>query len=327
MKIFPVFIPHFGCPFRCIYCNQKFITKIEEPFFDDIKNRIENFCKNNSGIEKEIAFFGGTFTRLSKDEQRKCFELIKPFETEISGIRISTRPDSINNEILTFCKENNIKTIELGIQSFDDDVLTASHRGYDAKTALKSCELIKSYKFNLGVQLMPGLPKFSANSLKNTINSTIDAAPHFVRIYPTIVLSGTELENIFKSGKYLPLTMEEAIRTTSQMIQRFEEKNIKIIKVGLHSDIEEKYIVAGPYHHAFGELVRAEILKNKILKDFEDKTLMISSSDVSLFKGFNSKMLNDLKQRTKLKNIPIKISSKLEKNRFLFTDKQPDYIW
>ncbi|MCD4796144.1 MAG: radical SAM protein, partial [Candidatus Cloacimonetes bacterium] len=156
MKIFPVFIPHFGCPFQCIYCNQKFITKVEKPLFDDIKKQIENFCKNNSGIEKEIAFFGGTFTSLSKDEQRKCFELVKPFETEISGIRISTRPDSINDEILSFCKENNIKTIELGIQSFDDEVLTASRRGYNAKTALNSCELVKSYNFNLGVQLMPG---------------------------------------------------------------------------------------------------------------------------------------------------------------------------
>ncbi len=327
MKIFPIFIPHLGCPFNCIYCDQAAITKAITPTIQSITENVRKFCEHNKLEEKEIAFFGGTFTKLPKKQQQAYFDAVNKHKDKINGIRISTRPDSIDQKILDFCKDNNVRTIELGIQSFDDLVLKTTKREYTSQTAIKSCKLIKENNFTLGIQLMPGLPGFNSNSLKKTIETTIKLNPDFIRIYPTIVLKNTELENWFNSGKYSPLTLKEAIEITSEMISRFREKEIAIIKVGLHSDIDEDNIIAGPYHQSFGELIRAEMLKVEILNNFKDKTLEISPNDISLFKGFNSKMLKEIKEKKKLKNLPIIINKNMKKNNYIFTNAQPECNW
>ena len=327
MKIFPIFIPHLGCPFNCIYCDQDTITKSKPPIIQSISNNIKQFCENNKLIEKEIAFFGGTFTELSQKIQQQYLDAVNEFKDTLTSIRISTRPDSIDQDILEFCKINNVRTIELGIQSFSDNVLSTTKRGYTAQTAIESCDLIKKNNFNLGIQLMPGLPGFSTSTLEETIETTIWLNPDFVRIYPTIVLKGTKLEDWFNNEKYFPLTLEESIKITSKMIGKFRKENISVIKVGLHSDIVKNSIIAGPYHQSFGELVRAEMLKVEIVNGFKAKTLEISSSDVSLFRGFNSKMLKEIKAKLLLKEIPIKISKNLKKNNFIFSDAEPDENW
>lgn len=327
MKIFPIFIPHFGCPFKCIYCDQTAITKSEIPTIQSISEQVKKFCEHNQLEEKEIAFFGGTFTKLSQEQQQAYFDAVNEHKYLINGIRISTRPDSINQEVLNFCKDNNVRTIELGIQSFDDSVLKTTKRGYTSHSAIESCNLIKENNFVLGIQLMPGLPGFNSESLQKTIETTIKLNTDFVRIYPTIILKNTELENWFKAGEYSPLTLTDSIKIVSEMISRFRENNIAIIKVGLHSDINKGDIVAGPYHQSFGELIRAEMLKNEILNNFTDKTLEISPSDISLFKGFNSKMLKEIKVEKNLKYLPIIINKNIKKDNFIFTNVQPDENW
>lgn len=327
MKIYPIFIPHLGCPYNCIYCNQKTITKSETPHIQEISDCVSKFCEHNKLEEKEVAFFGGTFTNLKREQQQAYFDAINKYKDKMDGIRISTRPDSIDQDILAFCKENNVRTIELGIQSFDDHVLESTRRGYASQTAKESCQLIKDNNIKLGIQLMPGLPGFSSDSLKTSIETTIELNPDYVRIYPTIVLKDTELEDWYKEKRYFSLSLKEAIEITSEMICRFREKKITVIKVGLHSDIDADKIVDGPYHQAFGELVRAEILKEKIINNFENKTLIISSYDISLFKGFDSKILKEIKSKMKLQTLPIIISKKMEKDKFNFTNTQPDQNW
>ena len=328
MKILPIFIPHLGCPFACVYCNQHSITKSKKPDLSTINSDISRFCKFNRNIEKEIAFFGGTFTNLSLSEQQKYFDLIHPFLDEKTSIRISTRPDSIDENILSFCWKNGVQTIELGIQSFSDIVLESSKRKYNSKTAIYACKLVKKSDFNLGIQLMPGLPGFSEISLHKTITKTIQLQPEFVRIYPTIVLKNTVLEKWFREKKYFPLEIERAVEIVAEMIKSFEKENIKIIKIGLHSDIEKENIVAGPYHPSFGELVRAKILSERIINKFErGRILIISPSDISLFKGFQQKMLNELKQKLHIDKIPISIDRKLAKNKFAFRDIEAEKFW
>ncbi len=329
MNILPIFIPHLGCPFNCVYCDQHLITKTIHINPKEIANRIENFCGKNIALkDKEIAFFGGTFTNLPIKKQQELFDLTKPFLTKISGIRISTRPDFINDKILGFCKANQVKVIELGIQSFSDDVLSASKRGYNAKTAISVCNLIKTHNFKLGIQLMPGLPDFSEKSIIETVKTTIHIQPDFVRIYPTIVLKKTVLEKWYKKQKYIPLTIEKAIEIVSEMKLLFDKNNIKIIKIGLHSDIDINSIVAGPYHPAFGELVNSNILLIKIIKEYKkSSTLIISAKDVSLFKGFDSRMLSKLKEKLKLDKIPVIINSNLIKNNFYWRKISPEKFW
>jgi len=327
MKIYPIFIPHLGCPYNCIYCNQKTITKSETPHIQEISENVSKFCEHNELEEKEVAFFGGTFTNLNIEKQQAYFDTVNEYKDQMDGIRISTRPDSIDQDILTFCKENNVRTIELGIQSFDDHVLTTTNRDYTSVIAKNSCQLIKANNIKLGIQLMPGLPGFSPDSLETSIETTIKLNPDYVRIYPTIVLKNTELEGWYIEKKYFPLSLKEAIEITSDMISKFKKRKITVIKTGLHSDIDADKIVAGPYHQAFGELVRAEILKEKIIDNFEDKTLIISPSDISLFKGFNSKLLKEIKSKLKLQTLPIIISNKMEKDKFNFSDALPDQSW
>ncbi|MCF7793161.1 MAG: radical SAM protein [Candidatus Cloacimonetes bacterium] len=326
MKILPIFIPHLGCPFQCIYCNQKTITKSTLKDLEKIKKQIHQFCNYNIDNDKQIAFFGGTFTNLPKEKQQDYFDLVKPFGDDCS-IRISTRPDSIDQDILDFCRENNVKTIELGIQSFNDEVLTASKRGYNSELAISVCKTIRENGFELAIQLMPGLPDFSIQSWQETLEVTKSLSPDFVRLYPAIVLKNTDLEKSFLEAKYSPLSLEEAIQTTAFAFEYFEETDIKIIKTGLHSDIEPEQIAAGPYHESFGELVRAEILFNKIIQNFQNKTLKISTKDVSLLKGFNSLYLNRLKSALKITVLPIILDAELEKSRFLFTEKTPQDYW
>jgi histone acetyltransferase (RNA polymerase elongator complex component) len=327
MKIFPIFIPHQGCAYRCIYCNQHFITRSKLPDIKNIEPEIAAFCRKNRSEEKEIAFFGGTFTSMTKPSQQKYLDIANKFRKHISGIRISTRPDSIDPEVLTFCKENNVRTIELGIQSFDDEVLKKTLRGYNSETAINACKLVKGYKFQLGIQLMPGLPGFCWRSLENSINLTKKIAPHFVRIYPTIILKRTKLEKWFLAGKYTPLKLNNSVEMVSGMLGEFEKNGIRVIKIGLHSDIKEEDIIAGPYHRSFGELVRAEILKKNIIENYKPQTLVISSVDVSLFKGFKSQMLKELKQELNLDKLLIIIDNKMEKSKFLFTELPPLEYW
>jgi histone acetyltransferase (RNA polymerase elongator complex component) len=187
--------------------------------------------------------------------------------------------------------------------------------------------LIKKNNIILGVQLMLGLPGFNTTTLDETIETTIKLKPDFVRIYPTIVLKNTMLEDWYKDGEYSPLTLEESIEITSRLVEKFKKEDISVIKVGLHSDIEKDSIIAGPYHQSFGELVRAEILKTKILNNFKTKTLEISNKDISLFKGFNSRMLKEVKTKLGLQKIPIKISKNMKKDNFIFSDVEPDENW
>jgi len=328
MKILPIFIPHQGCPFDCIYCDQNKITQIQNIDLAQTRILIENFCKTNKDKNKEIAFFGGTFTNLPITKQNQLFTFVKPFLNEISGIRISTRPDAIDIEKLKLCQDNFVTVIELGIQSFSDKVLKEAKRGYTSKTAMQACKLVKDNGFKLGVQLMPGLPGYSETSLKETIKKTISLKPDFVRIYPTLVIQGTELEILYKRKKFTPLTLDAAVSITSEMITEFESKRIKVIKVGLHSDLRKEDIVAGPFHPAFGELVRAELLFNKIKNEYvPGSTLVISPKDISIFKGHNSKLIKRIKEYFQLKQLPMIIDSKLPKNKFSFKNIESNEYW
>ena len=328
MKILPVFIPHLGCPFNCVYCNQHQITKTADADFSNLAIQIESFCNYHKDIKKEIAFFGGTFTGISQKLQQQLLDLIKPFLDDKTGIRISTRPDTINDNILTFLKSNGVTTIELGIQSFSDDVLTQSKRGYNSEIAILNCNKILSYNIDLGIQLMPGLLGFSEKTLAQTISTSIKIKPNFIRIYPTIVLANTKLADLFYEKKYQPLSLKDAIDITVHITEEMNKNEIVIIKSGLHSDIEPSAIVAGPYHPTFGELVRTEIYYKKLVTNYDiNKTLVISSSDISLFKGFKNQMLNKLKLENTLSEIPIIIDSQLKKNHFHFSNNQPTTIW
>ena len=330
IEVFPIFIPHQGCPFQCIYCNQKMITNSKSPNLQKINTKIYHFIKNNTNKRKEIAFFGGTFTSLPKNKMDYYLNFTEKFKKSIYGIRISTRPDSIDKETLSYLKKNKVKTIELGIQSFDDTVLKKTQRGYNSQSAIESSILIKKSEFNLGIQLMPGLPGDDKRTFLKTIQITKDIKPDYVRIYPTIVLKSTKLEDLYKKGNYTPLNLDQAVSWSTLAVNSLEREQIKVIKIGLHSDIEinKDNITTGPYHPAFGEMVKANIMIKDIVKNYTAKnTIHISSKAISLFKGHNNIYLKKLKRKLNLINLPIKLDNNLPKNKYYLSKDKPNKNW
>ena len=206
---------------------------------------------------------------------------------EVTGISISTRPDCIDEEILDLLKEYGVTSIELGAQSMDDEVLLANRRGHTAKDVENASELIKSYGFELGLQMMTGLYKDSEEKAIKTAEKIIALSPQTVRIYPTVVLKGTYLADLYLSGEYKPLNADESAQLCAKLVLLFEKNNIKIIRLGLHSSEDiKKNMLAGGFHDSFGELVKSRIMVDKILAlppaDYE---VAVNSKSLSKLKG------------------------------------------
>ncbi len=304
----PIFIPHLGCPFNCIFCNQKNIAQHEPaPAASEVpiivQKALDTIPAAWPGREAEAAYFGGSFTALDKKLQEDYLLVLQPFldAGSIDGIRISTRPDFIDHSILGFLLDNGVTTIELGVQSLKDEVLKASCRGYTTRTVINACGMIKEYGFKLGVQLMVGLPGDSYEYDMDTTIGTISIEPDMVRIYPVLVIKDTGLEKLYLQGHYQPLELEEAVSICCEMFLRFQQKGIEIIRMGLHPAEElreEGIVIAGPFHPAFGELVEQEAFKKQarvLLQNyFNIKNL---DSDLKLFTNYRdlSKMIGHKK--------------------------------
>ena len=323
----PVFISHFGCPNACVFCNQKKINGREtDVSLDDLKNIIDSYLKTlPKNSIKEVAFFGGTFTGISMELQKQYLEVVKKYidNADVEGVRISTRPECIDDEILTQLKKYGVKTIELGIQSLDNEVLKATGRHYNYEIVKKSCDLIKKYGFTLGVQLMIGLPKSDFKSDLVSALKSLDLNPDIARIYPTLVIKGTELEFMYKKNLYDSLTLEEAVDRTVPIYSLLELKDINVIRVGLQpaEDLTaDGVIISGPFHPAFRDLVENKIYFNFLSKIYEkEKKLDIEVNERNISKIVGQKAST---KKTFYPNFKIAINNNLALNELIINSKK-----
>ncbi len=285
----PIFIPHLGCPHDCAFCNQKKITGRDSDITPKMAEEIiESYLKTTEKNSKiEVAFFGGSFTGLDLSLQEEFLKSANKFSDKICGIRLSTRPDYISEEILDLLQKYNVTEIELGAQSSCDEVLKMNRRGHTFSQTVKSAEMIKARGFGLGLQMMLGM--YGSNPEKDiqTAMDIIALNPNSARIYPTLVLSGTALEKM----DYEPYDLEKAAMVCAKVIELFEEKGITILRIGLHEseDLSGGGVVKGPHHPAFGEIAMSRVWRNKIEKmiakgDF-DGTVLCAPSEVSKVVG------------------------------------------
>ena len=313
----PIFIPHEGCPHSCVFCNQKKITGVQTSVTcGDVEKIIKDYLtflpKNNRYIE--IAFFGGSFTGLSLDVQESFLKTANRYGEFADGIRMSTRPDYINDDVLRLAKKYNVTTIELGLQSSDDEVLKLNEREHIFAQTIQASKLIKEYEIRLGLQMMVGMYGSDPEKDIKTANDTANLEPECVRIYPTLTLSGTKLEELYRKGDYQPYELDMAIDVTDKVMQIFEAKNISIIRVGLHSDeslTDGKSIVAGPYHPAFKELVLSKrarkMIENDIIaKGYKDCVYEVSVPKSSVSEAVGHKKCNTVYFKDKY-NIDLKV--------------------
>ena len=301
-----IFVPHSGCPNACSFCNQRTISgTLKAPTPEEVGKICEEaFEKNTVDPENtQIAFFGGSFTAIDRDTMVSLLEAAYPYvkSKKVSGIRVSTRPDAIDAEILDILKKYGVDSIELGIQSMRDEVLLKNRRGHSSEDVRKSAAMIKSYGFEFGAQMMTGLYGDDDEGAVYTAKEIVKLNPDTVRIYPTVVLKGTELERLAERGEYEPKGVEESVKLCVKLIKIFRKENVRIIRVGLHaSDNVEGEAVGGAYHPAFHELCEAEIMREKIadelLKYEKGKyDVFVNPKDVSKTVGQKRKNIVELK--------------------------------
>lgn len=303
----PIFIPDFGCPFRCIFCNQQSITathKIPSP--EEIQAQVEEWLSTIStqSAQVEIAFFGGNFTGIPVDIQQRYLEAVSPFlkAKRVQGIRLSTRPDAISNEILARLKAYGVQSIELGAQSLNDPVLLAIQRGHTAADIVNASLLIRQHGMTLGLQMMVGLPGDSAVTALETARKIIDLGAAETRIYPMLVIKETPLEKLYHEGKYAPLSLDEAITQTVPIYELFLNHDVTVLKVGLHPTDgfnSGADLVAGPYHPNFRELVLSRIWSRRfeVIHPHSAITIHINPADINHAVGFGSVNRNALMER------------------------------
>ena len=317
-----MFVPDEGCPHRCSFCNQKTISgKTKRLEISDIDSAVKTALESADCNKGEIAFFGGSFTAIDKDYMTSLLERAKAYIDKglFAGIRISTRPDCISEEILDILKRYGVTSIELGCQSMNDEVLRLNNRGHSADDVVKSAKLIKKYGFELGVQMMTGLYGDTKERAIETAKKLISLSPDTARIYPTVVLENTDLERLYKSGAYKPQTVEEAADICSELLLMFHENDIRVIRVGLHSggNVEDGF-VAGAYHPAFREICESQIYLKKVLSEIKrqgtpkgDITVTVGKSFVSMMSG--QKKANSQKLREMGYNLKIKQNENMKK--------------
>jgi histone acetyltransferase (RNA polymerase elongator complex component) len=320
--IIPIFLPHQGCPHQCTFCNQNKISgsRSQLPSRDFLTKEINNYLSFKRDTKKtvQIAFYGGNFLGLPLqsiitllDEAEKFIHVGK-----VDSIRFSTRPDSINNQILELMKNYTVSTIELGAQSMDDKILSFSNRGHTANDTSRAARLIQQQKIHLGLQMMTGLPGDDGSQSLATANQIAALHPDFIRIYPTIVLSNSPLALSYKKGNYSPMPLEESIRLVAKIYTVFTNKNIPVIRMGLQASdgLEEPgNILAGPYHPAFGHMVFSKILLEKIKKVLREKNnikgkrldIYVHSTGISKMRGLKNQNIIALKKLFQLESIRV----------------------
>ncbi|AMA72637.1 MULTISPECIES: elongator complex protein 3 [Aneurinibacillus] len=264
-----LFVPHQGCPKDCVFCNQSRITgqKRENRLTEEaVRQSIEQQLSTVSTEQNaEIAFFGGSFTGLPRSYQTMLLTIAKEYVDRglVHGIRLSTRPDYIAPHIMEYLLPYGVTTIELGCQSLDDEVLALSKRGHTAAQVAKAVDIIRRYpSIRLGLQILPGLPGDTLAKSVRTVEEIIKLKPDFVRIYPALVIAGTELEWLYLTRQYEPLSLEEAVQWTAEMWPPLLRAGIPVIRMGLHSSDDlrsEGTVLAGPFHPSFRQLVEEEL--------------------------------------------------------------------
>lgn len=322
----PIFIPHNGCPNACVFCNQRQISGTSKaPTEEEVREILNEWVQEIEGKEEvEIAFFGGSFTGLPFEEQKQYLDIATEYVNtyHLKGIRMSTRPDYINPEVMEFLSVYPISAIELGVQSMSQNVLDATKRNHTVEDVYKGVQLIQQSGINLGLQMMIGLPEDTEEEAIRTAEKLILFKPSTIRIYPTIVIAGTELQDMYKRGEYKALSLQEAVVITGKILSLFEKAKITILRVGLQANeaLDGNGYIAGPYHPAFKELVEDYIIYEAIVK-----VVIENKSWIKTIAG-NHKIYQRLvghkkenKQRLELLGISIRLDQSLQEDELLAT--------
>ncbi len=332
--IIPIFVPHLGCPYKCTFCDQKKISGQQKQVTGkDVKETIEYYLRNFKDDSKyvEVAFFGGSFTAIDEKIQNELLEAANEYieNGKVDSIRISTRPDYIDKDILKRLKKYHVKTIELGVQSTNDYILSKCHRGHTFEDVKRASKLIRWNGFTLGHQMMIGLPDSTELDELKTAKDLIKLKPKIVRIYPVLVIRGTELEAQYERDEYTPLTLEQAIERSKEAMELFNKAKVEVIRIGLQNteeitdpNTDTSQVTAGPYHPAFRQLVEDRIWYDAIVKKirkFNTKVMQVrisaNAEDINNVIGHKRENVQKLKEIYEVDAV-IEFDKNIKKGKF-----------
>ncbi len=270
-----VFIPHIGCPHRCSFCDQRSISgAAHAPSAEEVRELLDGQASHlaERDMQAEIAFFGGSFTAVPRDYMISMLECaaaaVRKYPEVYCGIRCSTRPDCIDEEIIAILKRYGMTAVELGAQSMSDEVLQANERGHSAEDVRRASRLIRESGISLGLQMMTGLYRDSEEAVRLTCREFIALKPDTVRIYPTVILKHTRLGRLFESGEYRSFGFEQTVDLCAELLREFESAGIRVIRMGLHASEEvESEMLGGVYHPAFREIVESRLFLNDMKRE------------------------------------------------------------
>ena len=334
-RIIPIFVPHLGCPHQCVFCNQRSIAgTLSACTAQDVTAQIEQgiACSGNGA---EVAFYGGSFTAIPAEQQMELLGAVQPFLEcgAVLGIRLSTRPDAIDAETICRLRAYGVKTVELGSQSMDDCVLELCQRGHRAADTERACSLLQEAGFSVILQMMTGLPGSTLETDLQTAARMIALNPDGVRIYPTVVVQGTLLEQWHREGNYCPQTTEDAAACCAKLYRMFEAAEIPVLRMGLQptEDLSGGKAIAGPYHPAFGELVKSRIFYENACKLLDQTTartvkLLVRSDSVSMMVGQKRENLRKLSARYPEKKLKVGVGACKAWEILLQTEEKLDKI-
>lgn len=305
----PFFVPHLGCPRRCSFCDQHTISgEGRMPTPDEVERKCREGLDSlpERYPKAEIAFFGGSFTAIPRETMLGLLKAVRPFRDHpaFGGIRVSTRPDAIDREVLTELREYGVRAVELGAQSMDNEVLSANARGHTAEQVAEASTLIRREGFELGLQMMTGLYQSSPEKDWETGEKIAELRPDTVRIYPTVVLPRTGLARLFEQGLYSPPGLEETIEICARLLALFEDRGIRVIRLGLPASEElQRRALGGCFHPALGELCRSRLLLERMMKALvgipadSDPVILVPPGKLSQAVGQRKKNLLALRER------------------------------
>ena len=301
-----LFVTHLGCPHRCVFCDQRAISGAKAITADEIRAACATAAKTpHDPANSDCSFFGGSFTAIDRELMLDCLRAAYPFveSGDFAGIRVSTRPDAVGDDVLDILASYGVRAIELGAQSVDDRVLEMNERGHSSRDVYDASRRIKDAGFELGLQMMTGLCGSDDETDIRTAREFISLRPATVRIYPTVVIKGTRLEELMNEGKYAPATLEDSVALCARLLQMFDDAGIKVIRLGLHSggDVSGNF-AAGPYHPAFRELVESRIRLGRMLSDLAGKppgkyTFTVPERELSKYIGQKRGNIAELAKR------------------------------
>ena len=303
MKIFPIFIPNAGCPGGCVYCDQRLNSGVvRTPTPGEVSRLLEQIIPG-AGLD-QVAFYGGSFTALPVPLQNEFLAAVHPYilAGQVGGIRLSTRPDRLSHECAERLKNFGVETVELGCQSFSEEVLLASGRACRVAAHTTAVNLLRDAGLTVGVQLMPGLPGAVDGEACVSLQKALLLKPDFLRIYPTLVLSGTRLATDWRAGRYLPLSLERAVEVCADMALLSHAAGIPVLRFGLQAsaELDSGAVLAGPYHPAFGELVQSCLWLRAIVQLTEEggaQVVQVHPRDLSAVIGQRRSNLQRLQQQ------------------------------